>query len=229
LTVTLSIITFTINARTVTKKITPPFSTLFLLVLMVALEPGPFQSARAQDSPSQTSISFDDAVRIALDRNVELKKALNQVGMQQANVSSSRADFFPSLNLTARPSRSWGLTFDQTTLNLVTQRSDFLSLGANAGVTVFDGFGNIASYRGAKYQLESDLLSLDRQEQTVFFSVIQTYLQVRRSDNSWSRSKSSCVWAQGRSVISTNSKRRRRTASCNCWTQSDLSSSVRYD
>ncbi len=134
-------------------------------------------------SPAETTaqsqrITFDDAVSIALDRNVELKKAENDVSLQRRVVAREKADFLPNLNISARPSRSWGLTFDQTSLRLVSQTSDFLSLGASSSINLFNGFGDVASLREAQHTLTSNSLTFERQQQTVFFNVIQSYLQV---------------------------------------------------
>ncbi len=129
-------------------------------------------------SAQSRRITFDDAVSIALERNVELLKARNDVRLQRQIVAGEKADFLPNLNLSARPSRSWGLTFDQTSLRLVTQTSDFLSLNASSSFNLFNGFGDVASLRQAQHALASTDLMFERQKQTVFFNVIQSYLQV---------------------------------------------------
>ncbi len=123
-------------------------------------------------------ITFDDAVALALERNVDLKKAENDVLLQDQLVAREKADFLPNLNLSLRPSRSWGLTFDQTSFRQVTQTSDFFSVSASSSVTLFDGFGNFATLREAQHTLESSSLTLERRRQTVFFNVIQAYLQI---------------------------------------------------
>ena len=127
---------------------------------------------------AQESISFRDAINIALDKNIDLQKADNQLDLQRSNVRRELGDFLPNLNLSARPSRSWGLAFDQTSGQLRTERSDLVSMSANSGISVFNGFDDIASYTSAKHLLEADEYSYDRAKQTVFFNVIQAYLQV---------------------------------------------------
>ncbi len=126
----------------------------------------------------QRQITFDDAVSIALDRNVELKKAENDVGLQEQIVSREKAAFLPNLNLSTRSSRNWGLTFDQTSFQLVTEASNTFSMNASSSINLFNGFGDVASLRQAQSTLESSNLTFERQRQTVFFSVIQSYLQV---------------------------------------------------
>ncbi len=133
----------------------------------------------APSAAGQTQrITFDDAVALALERNVDLKKAENDVVLQDQIVAREKADFLPNLNVSLRPSRSWGLTFDQTSFRQVTQTSDFFSVSASSSVNLFDGFGKVATLREAEYTLESSSLTLERSRQTVFFNVIQAYLQV---------------------------------------------------
>lgn len=148
---------------------------LLLVLLALALASS---TLTAEAQPQGQRITFDDAVSIALDRNVELKKAENDVGLQEQIVSREKAAFLPNLNLSSRGSRNWGLTFDQTSFQLVTEASNFFSLSANSSVGIFDGFSRIASLREAESTLESSSLTFERRRQTVFFDVIQTYLQV---------------------------------------------------
>ncbi len=130
------------------------------------------------DVIAQEAIDFQDAINLALDRNIDLQKAANQLELQRSNVRRERGDFLPNLNLNSRPSRSWGQSFDQNSASLKTVRSDIISFGANSSVTIFNGFENFASLSSSKYLLESDEYAFDRARQTVFFNVIQAYLQV---------------------------------------------------
>jgi outer membrane protein len=144
-------------------------------VLVAAL----LTASAVTESVGQTQrITFDNAVSIALNRNVELKKASNDVGLQEQLVRREKAAFLPNLNVSSRGSRNWGLTFDQTSFQLVTEASNFMSLNASSSVNLFNGFGDIASLRQAESSLEASNLTYERQQQTVFFSVIQAYLQV---------------------------------------------------
>ncbi|NND70603.1 MAG: TolC family protein [Rhodothermales bacterium] len=132
----------------------------------------------AQVVTAQETIRFEDAINIALDKNIDLQKAANQLELQRSNVLREKGDFLPNLNLSTRPNRSWGLTFDQNSSQLISERSDLISFGANSSMTIFNGFDDMSSYASAKYLLEADEYAYDRAQQTVFFNVIQAYLQV---------------------------------------------------
>ncbi len=125
---------------------------------------------------AQTRITLQDAIDIALDRNIELVKAANQVEVSEQTVMREKGDFLPNLNASTGASRNWGLSFDQTSGSLVTEQSDAFNLSLNTGVNLFDGFSNIATLRSSQFQLEADKLTLERAEQAVFFNVIEAYL-----------------------------------------------------
>ena len=147
------------------------FAGLFLVLLLLI----PAGVASAQ---SVRTITFNEAVRIALERNVTLKRAQNNLQLQAVNVTSARADFLPNLNLSSSASRNWGLSFDLTSGSLVQTANDGVSLRANTGVNLFNGFGDVASLNQARIIMESNEYDFDRTRQAVVFNVIQTYLQV---------------------------------------------------
>lgn len=145
-------------------------SLLFVAVLLLAVPLAHGQATRI--------ITFDEAVNIALERNIELKKAANNVDVQAATVAQERASFLPNMTFSASPSRSFGLSFDQTAGRLISEQSDFMSVRANSGVNLFNGFADVASLSRARLNLEANDYTFDRQKQTVIFNVISNYLQV---------------------------------------------------
>lgn len=131
--------------------------------------------AQTQTTPSQT-ISFDEAVRIALDQNTTLKRAINQVESQDAQVSREYMDFLPSLNLSSSTSRRFGLVRNEQTFELTNQTLDAFSLSASTGITVFNGLENFASVRRASLSAQASDFSLERTRQNVVFEVMDRYL-----------------------------------------------------
>ena len=135
-------------------------------------------SALAQQAEQ---ITFDDALRIALDNNVQLKRAANTVRAQENVVRNSRAAFFPSLNLSSGSSRYYGLNFDQITGDLVTFSSDRISLNAFSSITLFQGFREFALLSQARMDLTASDLTHERQRQTVVFLVMTQFLDLMQS------------------------------------------------
>ncbi len=146
-------------------------TTVFVLLLLSL-------SVTTAQAQQVRTITFDEAVRIALDRNVTLRRSQNNVDLQNTTVASERADFFPNLNLNSSTTRNFGLTFDQTTGSTFSTTSDFFRINANASLNLFNGFADVASYNQARHDLEAIEYDSDRTRQTVIFNVISNYLQV---------------------------------------------------
>ncbi|NNF05086.1 MAG: TolC family protein [Rhodothermales bacterium] len=144
-------------------------SLVFVFILSAA---GPVQAQDAQ------TITFNQAVELALSRNVSIQRAENNLDLQSLRVKSARADFLPNLNLSTGVNRNYGLFIDNTTFQQRTTVTDNMSVSASSGVTLFDGFGNISSLRAANSTLESQEHIFERTQQQVVFDVIQNYLNV---------------------------------------------------
>ena len=141
-------------------------------VLIAALL-GAMSGARAQNA---RIISFKDAVRIALEQNIEVRQAQNAAALGKVDVSEARGQFLPDLRFSTTGAKNYGRTFDQTEGTIVDQTTKSASLGVNTSVTVFDGFGNIANLRGAKLSDQAGEQELVRARETVAFSVASQFL-----------------------------------------------------
>lgn len=141
---------------------------LFLLLVFCIASP-----AIAQDVQR---ITFDDAVQIALEQNVALRRSANSVDLDAINLSRQKSSFLPDLNVNANGSQNYGRNFSQETLTFVDEKTNRLSASAFSRVTLFDGLGRLSSYRQAQNSLEASDFDYERQRQTVVFSVMSNYL-----------------------------------------------------
>lgn len=130
-------------------------------------------SVRAQDT---RIITFKDAVRIALEQNTTLRQAQNTAALGKVAISEARGQFVPDLRFNTTSSQNYGRNFDQTEGRIVDRSTRALSLGVNSGVTVFDGFGNTATLRGAKLSDAANEQELSRTRETVAFNVASQFL-----------------------------------------------------
>jgi outer membrane protein len=142
--------------------------TLFLSVVMAF-------DAKAQDV---REVTFNEAVTIALENNTTIKRAENNLGLQELVVRAERASFLPNLNANTGANRNWGLQFDQTVGQLRNTSTDGFNYGLSTGINLFNGFADVASLNGARAQLEAQEYSMERTRQTVVFNVISNYLNV---------------------------------------------------
>ena len=143
-------------------------SSLCALLLVLTTLP-----ARAQ-VPQR--VSFDDAVRIALDQSLTLQQQINQVRLQEVGVRNARAAFLPSFNMSTSAGRSFGLSFDTNVGERRTTANDRFNLSASSGITVFDGMRSFRAVDQSRLELAATDFGLDRLRQDVVFTVAGQFL-----------------------------------------------------
>lgn len=160
--------------RLMTGRRTALLASFATLLLFFAVVPVSAQEIR--------EVSFNEAVQIALDGNVTIKRAQNSLALQAITVRSERADFYPNLNFNTSASRNFGLQFDQTTGTLETTSTDGFNYSASTGINLFSGFVNVATLASARALLDAQEFTLERTKQNIVFSVISNYLNVILSE-----------------------------------------------
>lgn len=127
---------------------------------------------------SPQRISLQEAIDIALENNITLRQAENNMLLQNAGVTSAQMDFLPNLNFGLNGSRNTGRQFVQETLSY----DDLTTLSSGAsissGVTIFDGLRNINNLRAAQTSKLSAEENLQRSKENVIFNTASSYLSV---------------------------------------------------
>lgn len=121
-------------------------------------------------------ITFDEAVRIALEKNIPLKQAENEAELSSIDVSRARMNFFPDLSFATNGSQDYGRNFSQGEGRIINEATQSLSVGASAGINLFNGFNDVASLQQARLNEQAGELDVDRARQTVVFNVMSDYL-----------------------------------------------------
>ena len=137
--------------------------------------------AQAQETPTQTDvrqITFNEAVRIALEQNVALRQSANSVEAQSINVSDSRAAFLPNLFLSTQSSQNYGRSIDPTTNDFGSEVYESFTTNASSGINIFNGFGDVARLKQNRLYLDAADTQYERQEQQVVFDVMDRYLNL---------------------------------------------------
>ena len=157
---------------------------LCVLVLAVGLlgglpPVGPVAHAQQVRPPSAvdtTQIGFDRAIRTALSQNTDLKRAQATLRRSETQVQAEWMDFSPDLSLGIGGSRNFGRNFNQLEGEVTTRTSDQIGGSISSGITLFNGFENTASLNQARNQEEADVLSLQRTQREVVFTVMNQYI-----------------------------------------------------
>ncbi len=127
---------------------------------------------------AEGGITLDEAIALALRTSPEVARAdLAEAGRGLA-VSGARTERLPSVSLNAQPSQSYGLSFDQTTGQLVSQRVESLNTGISANISLYDGGRTRALVRQAEFDREAAEASGERTRQTVAADVADRFLQL---------------------------------------------------
>jgi outer membrane protein len=132
---------------------------------------------RAQAAEARI-ITFEEAVRIALEQNASVRQAENASRLGAVNVRQARSQFLPDLSLTTRGGQSFGRTFNADEGRIIEQTTDTLNVGVSSGVTLFDGFANTASVREARFNAAASDLDLERTRETIVFTVAANFLEL---------------------------------------------------
>ena len=145
-------------------------SFLFACVFLVFAAASP---ATAQEA--RRTITFQEAVRIALDQNITLRQVANNVELDARDVFQRRMNFLPDVSFSSQGSRGSGFTQDQAGRNI--QFTNQQVNGAfSSNVNLFRGFADVAALERAKYTRDAGELSYDRARQDVVFNVIDNFL-----------------------------------------------------
>jgi outer membrane protein len=158
-----------------------PALALLLAVLVGAAPASQAQQAPAPSVADTTEVTFDEAVRIALDQNTNIKRA--QAGARQANaqVQAEWMDFAPDLNLRSSVDRSVGRGFSEVVGGITTQTQDEFRLNGQSSVTLFNGFENMSSLREARERATADQTNLKRTRREVAFTVMDQFIALLES------------------------------------------------
>jgi outer membrane protein len=135
-----------------------------LMAALVLAAPG----AAAGQQPQ--SITFDQALELALRQSTAIARAENQQTLDALAVEDAQMRFVPDLRLSTSGAQ------DVASGGAARSGGQSASARLSSSVTLFDGFANVASLRGARLEQEAGDLDMERARQDVVFSVVSGYL-----------------------------------------------------
>lgn len=147
-----------------------------LIALLCIVITGP-SALYAQDNDVR-EISLSEAVELALDRNIGVQQAENNLERSDAAVRQAYGNFMPDLSASGSAQRAVGRQFNQATVefNEFTQNSINGNLGTS--VPLFTGWRNISNLRAAKTDREAGENEYQRLREDTIFQTASEFLQV---------------------------------------------------
>jgi len=166
---------------------------------------------------AQEVLTLEDAIKIALENNFEIKISKNNLKISETNVAFGNAGMLPSVTASVVDDNSIKNSSqtrqDGTTTSLDNAKNNSLNYGVNLGWTIFDGLKMFAKYDQLKeFQNMSDaqmkLTILDKVSSVnnVYYDLIQEQQKLADLDSTIVISKKRLEFTQNRYTIGKNSK-----------------------
>ena len=129
---------------------------------------------------AQSLLTLEEAVGTALERNYTIRISRNDARSAANDYSLGNAGFLPSVSLSAQQSRR---TFGRDSGNEagpVFGSVNTVDLGMNLSTTLFDGFGQFATYQWLESQMDLAELRADQTTETTVAGVVISYYDLVR-------------------------------------------------
>ena len=122
------------------------------------------------------TITFDEAVKIALTQNATLRQASNAASLDAVAVQQAKMQFLPDLRLSAQTAQNFGRTFSEAEGRTLNETTQSINTGVSSSVVLFNGFANLAELREAQLAQDAGDRDLVRARQTAVLAVASGYL-----------------------------------------------------
>jgi outer membrane protein len=132
-------------------------------------------SANAQETTKM--LTFSDAVKIALENNINLKQTENNLIADQSSKTTSLGNMAPSVNINGNAGRRDGNSFNQNEGRVVNGQLDFVNGSLNANMVLYNGLSQFNSVRQNSAQVDARMYQIKRTKQDVIRNVANQYLQ----------------------------------------------------
>ncbi|MTI32308.1 TolC family protein [Xanthovirga aplysinae] len=151
-------------------RINRPFRVFALAVLLLGLS--------LEKADAQQKLTLDQCIEIALENNLDIQKARNNVIGAEAREQQSKYNFLPNLNAAIDYSTNYGVFFDNTTFSLEDITTSTSSPRLSAELNVFNGMKNHRLLKKRRLEKESAEENVQSNADNTRRSVLGLYLQV---------------------------------------------------
>lgn len=124
-------------------------------------------------------ISLEQAIKTTLERNLQVRQAQFGYDLTEQTLYQSKSELYPNLSFGASNSYNYGLTFDQTSGQLIRGNDWTSNAGAqfSSSVAVFQGFQKVNQIKANKIQLMIDESEVEKVKNDLILSVVTNYLE----------------------------------------------------
>jgi outer membrane protein len=122
--------------------------------------------------------TLDDCIRIALENNLDIKRAQNNTISAKAFKIQSIANFLPNLSANLNESINFGYSFDQTAGRQVNVTTYQTYPSAQSTINIFNGLSNVNNVRRRTNELDAAEEAVEASRVQVRANVLGAYLNV---------------------------------------------------
>lgn len=138
-----------------------------------------FSSAFSQQDT--LSLSLEECLRIALEQNLDLKRAGLRAETSEVNFKQTRANLLPNLNGRFNAGINNGRSIDPFTNAYIDEQLSFANAGLSLGATVFNGFRIKNSIQRDRFNLKASEMEIEEAKQDLVLNVTLAYLQIQNN------------------------------------------------
>lgn len=133
------------------------------------------------DTPASTSVktlTFEEAIKIALKNGMVLNQQKNNLEYSQMQKTQSIVATGPNVTVNSSASQINGNSFNPNTGSVINGVRDNLTASINANINLFNGFNRVNSIRQYSNMLDAQAFYVNRTQQDLINQVANQYLQV---------------------------------------------------
>ena len=127
---------------------------------------------------SQKKWDLKEAVEYALKNNITIKQNTLDVESFKEGVVGAKGNFLPNLNASSGANLNFGSTIDPVSNGRISSTSFSSSYSLRSGITVFNGFRLLNSYKDAQLNVIGAQLNLQKIKDDISLNVVNSYLNI---------------------------------------------------
>ena len=122
--------------------------------------------------------TINDCIQYALEKNIQVQKALVSNDINQINLEYAKSAWYPSLSGTARENFTWNNQTNTTTGSTVFKQTNGTNISLGSSMTLYSGSKIRNNVKRSEIELEADKYNTEVIKETVSLNVLNAYLQV---------------------------------------------------
>lgn len=123
-------------------------------------------------------LDLQQCIEIAVDNNLAVRRSQLQREGAKINLTQSKADMLPSLNVGGSHGYNWGRSIDPTTNAFINQQIMFSGLNGSANMTLFNWFRLVNTVKQNRLDLQSVEYDVERTKNDISIDIVTFYLNV---------------------------------------------------